>query len=95
MTDILDALYSIYSRRMMPLFAIDPSGIGQISKHNPEQLDDVALHERVRKLESDHHTRDVICLMSIALIKIGILLNIPQIQQMMPALLNMYLQNKQ
>ena len=45
---------------MMPLFTIDPSGIGQIPKHNPEQLDAVALHERVRKLESDHHTRDVI-----------------------------------
>ena len=28
-------------------------------------------------------------------LKIGILLNIPQIQQMMPALPNMYLQNKQ
>ena len=59
-TDILDALYSLDSRRIMPLFAIDPSGIGQIPKHNPEQLDAVALHERVRKLESDHHTRDVI-----------------------------------
>ena len=59
-TDMLDALYSLDSRRMMPLFAIDPSGIGQIPKHNPEQLDAVALHERVRKLESDHHTRDVI-----------------------------------
>ena len=28
--------------------------------YNPEQLDAVALHERVRKLESDHHTRYVI-----------------------------------
>ena len=43
---------------MMPLFAIDPSGIEHIPKHNPGQLDDVALHEKVRKLESDHHTRD-------------------------------------
>ena len=59
-TVILDALYSLDNRRMMPLFAIDPSGIGHIPKHNPEQLDVVALHERVRKLESDHHTRDVI-----------------------------------
>ena len=58
-TDILDALYSLDSRRMMPLFLIDTSGIGHIPKHNPEQLDDVALHERVRELESDHHTRDV------------------------------------
>ena len=45
---------------MMPLFAIAPSGIGQIPKHIPEQLDAVTLHERVRKLESEHHTRDVI-----------------------------------
>ena len=51
-TDILDALDSLDSRRMMPLLAIDPSGIGHIPKHNPEQLDAVALHERVRKLES-------------------------------------------
>ena len=117
---------------MMLLFAIDPSGLGQIPKHNHEQLDDVALHERVHKLESDHHTRDAISELqskrcnelenkitdlstsllqhansiktlkpthvSIAYfvkIKICILLNIPQIQQMMPALLNMYLQNKQ
>ena len=42
---------------MMPLFAIYPLGIGQIPKHNLEQLDAVALHEIVRKLESDHHTR--------------------------------------
>ena len=35
--DILDALYSLDNRRMMPLFAIDPSGIGQIPKHNPDQ----------------------------------------------------------
>ena len=45
---------------MMPLFAIDPSGIGHIPKHNPLQLDVVALHKRVRTLESDHHTRDAI-----------------------------------
>ena len=44
-TDILDALYSPDIRLMMPLFAIDPSGIGQIPKHNPEQLDAVALPE--------------------------------------------------
>ena len=59
-TDILDALYSLDSRRMMPLFTIDPSGIGQIPKYHAEQLDAVVLHERVRKLESDHNTRDVI-----------------------------------
>ena len=35
-TDILDALYNLDSRRMMSLFAIDPSGIGQIQKHNME-----------------------------------------------------------
>ena len=45
---------------MVPLFAIDPSGIGQIPKYNTEQLDVVALHTRVRKLKSVNHTRDVI-----------------------------------
>ena len=59
-TVILDALYSLDKKRVMSLFAIDPSSIGQIPKHNPEQLDAAALHGRVRKLESDHHTKDVI-----------------------------------
>ena len=45
---------------MMPLFAINPSDIAHITKRNPEQFDDVALHERVRKLESIHRTREFI-----------------------------------
>ena len=45
---------------MMSLFALYPSGIGHIPKHNPEQLAAVTLHERVRKLQSEPHTRDVI-----------------------------------
>ena len=39
---------------------LEAKGIRQIPKHNPDQLDAVTLHERVRKLESDHHTRYVI-----------------------------------
>ena len=46
----MDALYSLDSRRMIPLFAIDHSGIRHIPNHTPEQFDDVALHARVRKL---------------------------------------------
>ena len=49
--DIVDRMRKLDSASCIPVFVCDPSGLGRLPKSSPEDLNIVAMDERMRKME--------------------------------------------